>query len=207
MRQTMRHRFGHALMVLAAVVITNACSDAPVGPEERSVTPSQSAANLEGIQSGVLWSTGNDHTKRTVDLGACQNLQVPAGSKLVMRVYARGVQIYHWNGASWIFDAPLAVLSADAGFSSTVGTHYAGPTWESMSGGTVVGTVLERCTPDADAVAWLLLGTVAEGPGIFHRVKFIQRVNTAGGIAPSEPGAYAGQEARVPYTTEYIFYR
>lgn len=206
MSKTMRHWMARTLMAVVVAVLASACSDAPSGPERRAMSPSQNATNLESARSGALWQQGNG-SARQLDLGVCQNLQVPAGSKLVMRVYARGVQIYHWNGASWVFDAPLAVLSADAGFSSIIGTHYAGPTWESMSGGTVVGAVLDRCTPDTDAVAWLLLSTVADGPGIFHRVKYIQRVNTAGGIAPSEPGSYAGEEARVPYTTEYIFYR
>lgn len=79
---------------------------------------------------------------------------------------------------------------------------------ESVSGSRVVGTVLERCTPDPDAIPWLLLGTVfSEGPGIFHRVSFIQRVNTVGGNAPTDPGAFSGEVVRVPYTTEYVFYR
>jgi hypothetical protein len=53
-----------------------------------------------------------------------------------------------------------------------------------------------------------MLGAVSsEGPGIFHRVTFVQRVNTAGGKAPTVPGGTVGEEARVPYTTEYFFYR
>ena len=36
---------------------------------------------------------------------------------------------------------------------------------------------------------------------------FIQRVNTTGGIAPAAPGTTVGEEARVPYTAEYFFYR
>jgi hypothetical protein len=149
---------------------------------------------------------GNDN--RAPDLGTCQNLQVPAGNKVAFHVYAVGVQIYRWNGTSWSFVAPEAVLFAAAGGNGVVGIHYAGPTWESISGGKVVGTVLERCTPDPDAIAWLLLGAVStEGPGIFHRVTYIQRVNTVGGIAPTDPGDFPGEVARVPYTTEYFFYR
>src|SRR5688572_19314968 len=30
--------------------------------------------------------------------GECENLQVPAGSKLAFKVYADGDQIYSWNG-------------------------------------------------------------------------------------------------------------
>ena len=145
---------------------------------------------------------------RAPDLGDCQNLQVPAGNMVASHLYAKGVQIYRWNGASWIFVAPEALLFADAGYRGVVGIHYAGPTWESHSGSKVVGMVLDRCTPDPDAISWLLLRAASsEGSGIFHRVTFIQRVNTAGGKAPTNPGTFPGEVARVPYTTEYFFYR
>ena len=72
----------------------------------------------------------------------------------------------------------------------------------------VVGTVLERCTPDPSAIPWLLLKAVSnEGPGIFHRVTFIQRVNTVGGNAPTDAGDFVGEVVKVPYTAEYYFYR
>ena len=149
---------------------------------------------------------GNDN--RAPELGDCQNLQAPAGNKVAFHVYAEGVQIYSWNGTSWSFVAPEAILSADAGFNGVVGTHYGGPTWESASGSKVVGAVLERCTPDPTAIPWLLLAAVStEGPGIFDGVTYIQRVNTVGGLAPAAPGDFVGDEARVPYTTEYLFYR
>lgn len=149
---------------------------------------------------------GNDD--RAVDLGACENLRVPAGSKHAFHVYAKGVQIYRWNGTSWIFVAPGAALFADAAGKSTVGLHYSGPTWMSVSGSKVVGTVLDRCTPDPDAIPWLLLGAVSnDGPGVFHRVTRIQRVNTVGGNAPTDPGSFIGDVVRVPYTAEYFFYR
>jgi uncharacterized protein (TIGR03118 family) len=38
-------------------------------------------------------------------------------------------------------------------------------------------------------------------------VSYVQRVNTAGGLAPSAPGAFVGEERQVPYTAEYFFYR
>jgi hypothetical protein len=97
---------------------------------------------------------------------------------------------------------------ADAGYQGAVGSHYAGPTWESASGSKVVGTVLERCTPDPAAIPWLLLEAVSsEGPGIFDQVTFIQRVNTVGGLAPTAPGGVPGEMASVPYTTENCFYQ
>ena len=149
---------------------------------------------------------GND--QRAPELGDCQELQVPAGNKVAFHVYADGVQIYRWNGTSWSFVAPDARLFANAGEDGVVGIHYAGPTWESNSGSKVVGTVLERCTPDPSAIPWLLLKAVSnEGPGIFHRVTFIQRVNTVGGIAPTDAGDFVGEVVKVPYTAEYYFYR
>jgi hypothetical protein len=126
-------------------------------------------------------------------------------------VYALGVQIYRWNGTTWDFVAPAARLFADAEYHGEVGIHYAsptGPTWESHSGGKVVASRLESCAPDPTAIPWLLLQMVSnEGPGIFDRITYIQRVNTAGGLPPTAPGPYVGAEERVPYTAEYYFYR
>ncbi|HSK70752.1 MAG TPA: DUF3455 domain-containing protein [Pyrinomonadaceae bacterium] len=139
---------------------------------------------------------------------SCVNLQVPEGNKVAFRTYAIGVQVYRWNGTSWDFVAPVANLFADAGFNGKVGNHYAGPTWESNSGSKVVARRLAGCSPDSNAIPWLLLETVeTDGPGIFRRTTYIQRVNTAGGLAPTAPGSTVGEEARVPYTTEYYFYR
>lgn len=186
MRRELASGWSAAVLMLATVA--GCAGELPVGTSE--------GAPVAGVAAA-----------RGADLSACPNIAVPAGSKLVSRVYASGAQIYRWNGASWSFVAPDAILTSDAEGHGVVGTHYAGPTWESNSGGTVVGSVLERCTPDASAVPWLLLGAVADGPGIFHRVEYIQRVNTAGGLAPAAPGSVVGEEAHVPYTTEYLFYR
>ena len=149
---------------------------------------------------------GNDN--RAPELGDCEELQVPAGHKVAFHAYAEGVQIWRWDGTSWVFVAPEAVLYANVEGHGVVGIHYAGPTWESNSGSKVIGTVLERCTVDPDAIPWLKLAAVStDGPGIFRGVTFIQRVNTVGGIAPSDPGDYVGDEARVPYAADYFFYR
>jgi hypothetical protein len=138
----------------------------------------------------------------------CDNLQVPPGNKVAFHVYALGVQVYRWNGTSWGFVEPVANLFADDNYRGKVGTHYAGPTWESNSGSKVVASRVAACTPDPTAIPWLLLQTVSnDGPGIFSSVTYVQRVNTMGGLAPTAPGPYVGAEAKVPYTTEYYFYR
>ena len=136
------------------------------------------------------------------------SLMVPDGNKVHFHAYAAGFQVYKWNAStgSWVFQAPKAVLFDSEG--NIVGIHYAGPTWESSSGSKVVGKRINGVTVDADAIPWLLLGAVSsEGPGIFARTTYIQRVNTVGGLAPAAPGVSDGEEAHVPYKAEYCFYR
>lgn len=138
----------------------------------------------------------------------CSQLAAPEGAKLAFHVYATGDQIYRWNGTAWILYAPDARLYANSNYEGLAGTHYLGPTWESNSGSSVVAAKLKDCTPDPNAVAWLSLQTVvADGPGIFSRVTFIQRLNTTGGLKPTSAGTIVGQEYRSPYTAEYYFYR
>jgi Protein of unknown function (DUF3455) len=201
MRKTATQWLGRSIGVIAAAALFIGCyGETPSGPDR----PAFSAAQIGAIATGADLANAS----KAPDLGSCQNLQAPAGSKVVKHVYAEGVQIYRWSGTSWTFVAPEAVLSADAQGNGQVGTHYAGPTWESNSRSKVVGAVIDRCTPNPNAIPWLSLGAVSsQGPGIFHQVTFIQRVNTVAGLAPSAPGTVIGEEARVPYTTEYYFYR
>jgi hypothetical protein len=140
----------------------------------------------------------------------CDSVEAPAGNKVSSRVYALGVQVYRWSGAGWTFVEPVANLYADRNFNGQVGTHYGGPTWESNSGSEVEARRVPGtgCTPDANAIPWLLLRAVrTEGPGIYDGVTYVQRVSTTGGLAPAAPGSFVGEEARVPYTAEYYFYR
>lgn len=157
----------------------------------------------------VAADTRADEGIEPPDLPAgCQNLQVPPGTEVAFRAYAIGVQVYRWNGMSWEFVGPEANLYADPSFHGKVGTHYGGPTWESKSGSYVMGRLLASCSVEPSAVNWLLLERRAsEGPGLFGDVTHIQRVNTAGGISPIDPGSFVNEEKRVPYTTEYYFYR
>ena len=183
--------FGHSLLVITALFASACAKDATgIGSSGRNPT---AVADV---------SDGN----RLPDLTACPTLAAPEGSTLVLHAFGIGVQIYHWNGTSWGSATPAATLYADAGGNGQVATHFAGPSWQSNSGSLVVGTVLNRCTPDAASIAWLSLSAVPSGDGIFAKVKFIQRLNTVGGNAPSTPGVLS-QEARVPYTADYLFYQ
>ena len=148
-----------------------------------------------------------DNDNRAPDVGEYTKLKAPAGNKVAFHAYAEGVQIYRWNGDTWDFKGPEAVLYADEE-GGVIGIHYAGPTWESRSGSYVVGAVMERATPNPSAIPWLLLGAVdCDGPGIFDGITYIQRVNTSGGLMPAADGDYIGQVRRVPYVADYYFYR
>jgi len=52
-------------------------------------------------------------------------------------------------------------------------------------------------------------GTPAATPGKFANVTSIQRLATRGGVEPTVPcnESIVGNEARVPYTAEYYFYK
>ena len=157
--------------------------------------------------SFVAGAQGTDNRAPSVPA----SIAVPEGNKVQFHAYAVGVQIYTYNGTtgSWGSSVPEAVLSDADG--NIVGVHFAGPTWESNSGSKVVGMKLAGTTANppvaANAIPWLLLEAKSTAaPGIFANVSYIQRVNTAGGMAPGTPGT-PGQVVRVPYTAEYYFYR
>ena len=139
----------------------------------------------------------------------CSSIAVEEGNKLAFHTYAKGVQIYRWNGAAWAFVAPDAILYAEESYHGEVGNHGVGPNWTSKSGSRVkAARVLNTgCRPDPNAIEWLLLKqTEATGPGIFANITFIQRTNTTGGMAPTDPGTL-NELREVPYTAEYYFYR
>ena len=180
-----------ALGALATALFVAACAErSPLGPNRHMM-----AEEIE-VDAGA----------RGVELGECADIQVPAGNKLASHLYATGLQVYRWTGTAWTLARPDAGLFADAAYTGQVGTHGAGPTWESASGSIVKGEVEIRCNRPG-TIQWLRLRAVrADGPGIFDRTTYIQRVNTTGGKAPATAGT-TGEVRSIPYTAEYFFYR
>jgi hypothetical protein len=139
-------------------------------------------------------------------------LKPAANEKLAIIASARGVQIYECKAKqgeagvyAWTFVAPEAQLFDNAG--NKIGRHYAGPRWEASDGSNVEGTVKERANAaQPNAVPWLLVSTKSVGgQGAFSKITSIQRVNTAGGVAPTTGCSKAtlGSIARIPYTADY----
>jgi hypothetical protein len=93
-------------------------------------------------------------------------------------------------------------------------------TWEdSRDSSRVWAKLLEQSLDERfvqkDAVAWLKLQTVGvdvgtTGQGRLTKVTFIQRLNTAGGLAPASGCSTfedLGRRAFVPYSADYFFYK
>jgi hypothetical protein len=141
-------------------------------------------------------------------------LKPAANESLAMIVPAAGVQIYECRagknaaGYEWVFVAPEAELFDARG--KAIGTHGAGPHWQSSDGSRIVGKVKQRAdAPVPGAIPWLLLATESTGSqGAFSKVSSIQRVNTAGGVAPGAgcTRATVGKSARVGYSADYYFF-
>lgn len=144
-------------------------------------------------------------------------LQAPAPAVLLASFFATGVQIYEVRATAanpnvfeWAFVAPEATLYGADNF--VVGRHYAGPTWESNDGSTVVGRVISRLDAPVSTfnIPWLLLASRANtGAGFFSRVTYVQRLNTKGGQSPpaqTATRATLGRQARIPYASTYFFY-
>ena len=168
------------------------------------------ARALAGLAAGALIvAPASAQTPRLAELPAPLR---PTGLSAYLEVSATGVQIYTCgkNDAgtpSWIFKAPEAtLLDSDK---KQIGKHYAGPTWEALAGGKVVGAAKASApAPEAGSIPWLLLDIKSsEGSGVFNQAKGVLRVSTHGGVAPTQgcDEAHNGQESRVPYTATYIF--
>jgi Protein of unknown function (DUF3455) len=139
-------------------------------------------------------------------------LQVPANEQLVVQVRAKGDQIYSCkmdgSKVGWTLKAPEATLFDNDG--KAFGKHFAGPSWEASDGSRVVGKAAANApSPDAESIPWLLVKVVGHaGDGVLTQVTSIQRINTKGGKAPASgcDAAHAGQEVRVPYSADYLFF-
>ena len=160
------------------------------------------------------------------------NLTVAEGNTPYLRTRAYGTQNYiclpSATGVAWKLFGPQATLYTPNA-PIQIATHFLSPnpdeqgtpraTWQHSNDGSAVWAKMIQPSTDPNYVApgaipWLLLEVVgrAEGPiggAQLKRTTFIHRVNTQGGVAPSNGCSTAGQlgaTALVPYSTDYIFY-
>jgi Protein of unknown function (DUF3455) len=144
------------------------------------------------------------------------NLQVPNQQNPILKVVAVGSQIYVCKAKAdnpqvfeWTLKAPQAKLFDEKW--QTLGSHYAGPTWEANDGSKIIGQVKTKANaPQDTAIPWLLLEVKSHaGNGILSQVNWIQRLHTVGGKAPEQgcDRQNENQEISVGYKADYYFYR
>jgi len=147
------------------------------------------------------------------------DLEVPAGNKLALQAYAKGLQIYQvrrnaidTNIYEWVNIAPSATLYTRADFINVVGIHYKGPTWEFSKGqfkdDKVVASKWKGVIVDTSAIPWLILKAVDSLSSTANKITYIQRVCTKGGLPPLTPATVmnVGLIDSIPYTATYLFY-
>ncbi len=143
------------------------------------------------------------------------DLKTPDGQKVRFRFQTQphSVQIYTCRqtsqGFAWAGPDPDAILiSADR---KLIVHHYKGPAWEATDGSMVRsdGSLARHFLPqNKDAVHWLELPAKVQSKQ-FGRVTFIQRIDTSGGLPPSDQpcdAQHAGDQERVPYSATYLFF-
>jgi hypothetical protein len=155
------------------------------------------------------------------------NLEAPEGHRAFRMLHAVGTQNYIClaAGLPWTFIGPQATLFNDEEEQAL--THFLSPnpvengvaraTWQhsrdtSAAWAQAIASSTDPAFVTPGAIPWLLLQVVGsqEGPtggDKFADTTFIQRVNTAGGSAPSATCPAAGARAFVSYETDYVFYR
>jgi len=167
-------------LILAGTMLMGSAQAAPSGP----AAPSGAAVGVPAV------------------------LEPPDGQRLVMTTLGKGVQVYDCVNGAWTFREPAAMILRGV---VPVALHYAGPTWQSLADGSKVTAAVQARVdaprPDRD-IPWLLLRATGNvGAGVFAEVDFVQRLHTAGGVAPTggcDPAVRAS--AAVPYVAVYNFW-
>ncbi len=188
-----RHRFTRAHRIAGGVA---AAAFAAVGIGVAAL-PAGAASTLSAELSA-------DQSQASDQNGVPEAIRVPDGFKRIAEMSSRGVQTYQCTNGVWTFLQPDAILQFD-GRAQVL--HTRGPVWTSViDGSSVSATVVVGSAPSEDAIPQLLLSSTANrGPGLLAAVKFVQRLDTTGGLSPT--GACAdGTTASIPYTADYAFW-
>ena len=146
--------------------------------------------------------------------GVAPAIRASAAEEPAFMLNADGVHIYQCRMVSadgrwgWVFTAPDATLYEG---SRSVATQKSPNLFESLSDrSSVAGVVRGTQFAGGGNLPWAMLNAQPIGTaGLFTGVTSIQRVNTAGGVAPA--GGCGpdndGAEARVGFSADYYFYK
>jgi Protein of unknown function (DUF3455) len=178
------------------------------------------------------------HAGRVTPPPVPTDIRVEAGNRAFLKGHGVGTQNYiclpcpnpttpatacpDASGFAWLLFTPEATLFNDHGKQLT--THFFSPnpaedgtiraTWQDSRDSSIVWGGRAISAPVPDAIPWLLLPMAGtqEGPtggDTLTATTFIQRVNTLGGVAPSDGCTQltdVGAKAFVTYEADYFFY-
>ncbi|WP_206955565.1 DUF3455 domain-containing protein [Trinickia acidisoli] len=164
-----------------------------------------------GVAAAACSMLASPASAQGVSPATASTLDVP-GTQVVVSLEASGVQIYTCKQKSdgtleWTLRAPDAYLYDDAGALAV--HHVAGPSWRANDGSRIEGKVLHQAPSSTpNSIPQLLLTTQSVGAkGMLSDVRYVQRLATVGGVAPSRACAKVGEEGRSPYLARYVFLR
>jgi hypothetical protein len=139
-------------------------------------------------------------------------LTPPEPATTVLSTTATGVQIYaceydHDHRLAWAFQRPEAMLFDASG--ALVVRHGAGPSWEGLDGSRITGKKLaEAPSARAGSIPQLLLAATPAATGAtgtLAGVRFVQRLDTLGGMPPDAGCSTEHAVGRFPYFARYVF--
>ena len=144
------------------------------------------------------------------------SVKVPAGHRVAMQTVGVGEITYECrvkkdvaDQFEWTFIGPDAALNDRSGMK--VGKYYGPPaTWENADGSKVTGAQVAVAPAGAGNIPHQLVkANPASGGGAMSGVTYIQRVATAGGVAPATvcDAGKAGVKQNVRYQADYIFWK
>jgi hypothetical protein len=155
-----------------------------------------------GLALAALWAPAHAETAPL--------LPVPPQSQQVASMNASGVQVYsceygEGHRLGWVIKHPQATLYDGSGRASI--RHGAGPSWEADDGSRIVGHVIAQApAAAAESIAQLLLETKSvAGAGTLSEVRYVERLDTVGGMMPREACTAEHQTGSSPYLARYVF--
>lgn len=188
----------------------------------KEIARTTAAAVFLGVTFGLVACTAVQPGQPSAvapPVGFFSNIKVPDNVIAVLRLNAKGVQVFRCErlgggGFGWIYRLPEANLFDESG--KAVGQHGANFSFTHNDGSSLVSTVLgyEDAPKDTD-LRWLLLSAKSQGSpgsrskaGVFAGVTHVQRVNTHGGMPPAQCEAnQQNQLLRVEFSADFVFYK
>ena len=218
LRTTLFKVFGSLSMaglVLAAVTAATVTAATPQPAFADNITPPPVPANLEVPAGHKVFMVGHA-------TGTQNYVCAPSGTGVKFVLFTPQATLFGDNGkqlTTHYFSPNPSEPNTDPKVQST---HTIRATWQSSKDtSTVWGMVqpghssTDPAFVEAGAIGWLLVTVVgkqdgANGGDQLSQTTYIQRLNTHGGVAPATGCASAaevGNQAFVPYTTDYYFYK